>query len=386
MKRVLILGSTGTIGLNTLKVIERFPDRFEVIGLSAYHNVDVLAQQARVFRPKYVSIQDEKRRDLGRLLKDCNVEICNASDDLKRLCSSDNVDIVVIGICGRPALEPFLAAVQSGKIVAPANKEALVIAGDILMREAAHSGAVIIPVDSEQSAIFQCLEGQKRSELKNVFLTASGGALKDIARDRFDDLTVNDILAHPRWKMGPKITVDSATMMNKGFEVIESQRLFGLEADQIDVLVHPEAVIHSMVGFCDGSVIAQLGVTDMQIPIQYALTYPQRRESALPDLDLTEIGQLNFEKPDYEKFPALALAFEAAREGGTLPAVLNAADEIAVEAFLTHQIAFTDIYKIVERVLRRHHRQASGDDLPALLDADQWARRKAREEVLKIKK
>lgn len=385
MKRVLILGSTGTIGCNTLQVIERFPELFTVVGLSAYQNVERLAQQTQTFQPKYVGIcadhHEEFKKRLGR---DFHGKVCDADRDLADLCSLDEVDIVVIGMSGGAALEPFLVAVKSGKIVAPANKEALVMAGEILMAEAQKSGAVIVPVDSEQSAIFQCLTGQRREDLKRVYLTASGGPLKDIAAKRFDEFTVDEILAHPRWTMGPKITVDSATMMNKGFEVIEAQRLFALCADQIEVLIHPEAIVHSLVGFCDGSVIAQLGITDMQIPIQYALTYPQRLSSALPDLDLTQIGRLHFESPDEERFPALRLAFEAARRGGTLPAVLNAADEVAVDAFLNHRIRFSRIYGIVETVVQRHQCQDVGNDLGCVREADRWARQMAAEEIRKL--
>ncbi len=380
MKRVLILGSTGTIGVNTLKVIARFSDCFEVIGLTAYNNVEMLVDQVRCFHPKFVGINAEKRQDLKDAVKDIPVKICDAQKDLAQLCSLKEVDIVVIGISGRVALEPFLAAVKAGKIIAPANKEALVIAGDILMAEAVKSKARIIPVDSEQSAIFQCLEGQNRHDLKKVYLTASGGALRNVPVAQFDRLTVDDILKHPRWKMGPKITVDSATMMNKGFEVIEAQRLFGLDVNEIDVVVHPEAVVHSMVCFRDGSIMAQLGVTDMRIPIQYALTYPERWDSPVADLDLIALKQLNFEAPDFQKFPALKLALDVAKEGGTLPSVLNAADEIAVDAFLNQKICFSDIYKIVQNVVSQHKKECV-TDLAAVLGADTWARAIAAEMI-----
>jgi len=385
MKRVLILGSTGTIGRNTLTVIERFPDLFEVAGLSAHQNVELLARQTRTFRPDYVGIHADRHDEFQSRVGDCAVRIYDAGRDLAELCSLDDIDIVVIGMSGGAALAPFLAAVKSGKIVAPANKEALVMAGEILMAEAQRSGAVIVPVDSEQSAIFQCLGGQRREDLKKVYLTASGGTLKNIAKERFDTLTVDEILAHPRWTMGPKITVDSATMMNKGFEVIEAQRLFALTADQIEVLIHPEAIVHSLVGFRDGSVIAQLGITDMQIPIQYALTYPRRLPSPLPDLDLTRIGCFHFETPDAQKFPALQLAFEVARQGGTMPTVFNAADEVAVEAFLSRRILFSRIYGIVETVVQRHQRQEIQQDLGCVWEADQWARQMAAQEIQKLR-
>lgn len=385
MKRVLILGSTGTIGINTLKVVERFPDNFQVVGLSAFNNVDVLADQIRCFHPKYACIQESRSKELKVAIGDVDVEIIDVEKDQAQLCSLAEVDIVVIGISGRVALEPFLAAARAGKIIAPANKEALVIAGDILINAAKECGAVIIPVDSEQSAIFQCLEGQRREDLKKIYLTASGGALRNVAAEKFNQLTVDEILSHPRWDMGPKITVDSATMMNKGFEIIEAQRLFGLSVDEIEVVVHPEAIIHSMVCFKDGSIIAQLGETDMRIPIQYALTHPERWESPLKkDLDFYELGSLNFEKPNFKKFPSLRLALDVAREGGTLPSVLNAADEVAVEAFLNKKICFTDIYRVVDSVIQQH-KNSEADSVETILCADNWARTKAEEEILKCK-
>lgn len=383
MKRVLILGSTGTIGVNTLKIIERFPQHFQAVGLTAYNNVDVLAQQIRRFNPKYVGAAPAHRQMLCSLLNGSDTVVFDAERDLAEMCSLNDIDIVVIGISGRAALEPFLASIRSGKTIAPANKEALVIAGDILMKEARRHNVRIIPVDSEQSAIFQCLEGQSRKDLKKIYLTASGGALREVPADQFDNLTVDEILKHPRWKMGVKITVDSATMMNKGFEVIEAQRLFDLRLDQIEVVIHPEAVIHSMVGFQDGSVIAQIGATDMRVPIQYALTYPERWDAPVEDLDFFNVRQLNFERPDLEKFPALNLAMEAAREGGTAPCVLNAANEEAVAAFLDHAIRFSDIYRIVERVMRKQKTQVV-DHIDCVLAADLAAREAAQGELSRL--
>jgi 1-deoxy-D-xylulose-5-phosphate reductoisomerase len=277
---------------------------------------------------------------------------------------------------GSAALKPFLTAVRTGKTVAPANKEALVSAGDILMREAKKHQAAIVPIDSEQSAIFQCLAGQDRVHLKKIYLTASGGALLNIAASRFDDLSVTQILKHPRWKMGKRITVDSASLMNKGFEVIEAKHLFGLAVEDIEVIVHPEAIIHSMVEFTDGSIVAQLGVTDMRLPIQYALTYPQRWKSGLRGIDFTRLRQLTFRKPDYKKFPSLALAIEVGRRGGTLPAVLNASDEMAVDAFLKRRLPFTGIHKLVERVVQKH-KTVETPSFSQILAADQWARQEA---------
>ena len=273
-------------------------------------------------------------------------------------------------------MQPFLDAIRCGKTIAPANKEALVVAGHLIMREAKRHNSVIVPVDSEQSAIFQCLDGRKRNELKKVYLTASGGPLHKVFKKRFDEMTVSQILKHPRWKMGKKITVDSATLMNKGLEVIEAQWLFGLNVKNIEVVIHPEAVIHSMVEFIDGSILAQLGITDMRLPIQYALTYPQRYETRLRQIDFSKLRQLTFDKPDFDKFPALALCFYVARKGGTLPCVLNAANEQAVEAFLKHRLKFLDIYNIVERVVTRH-KNVQKPKLRDIYEADIWARQHA---------
>jgi 1-deoxy-D-xylulose-5-phosphate reductoisomerase len=377
---VAILGSTGSIGINTLKVIDRFADRFKVVALTAYQNHELLARQAVKYAPDYVASADEGIEYLKQNLNLKKVKICNIDQDLSMIASLSTVDVVVIAMRGSAALMPFLAAVRSGKTVAPANKEALVVAGDIIMAEAKKYGARVIPIDSEQSAIYQCLEGQDRSKLKRVHLTASGGTLRLVPKNYFDRLSVREILNHPRWKMGPKITVDSATLMNKGFEVIEAQKLFGLSADDIEVVIHPEAIIHSMVEFVDGSVIAQLGITDMRLPIQYALTHPERLDTGLEGLDFAQLKSLNFAKPDFEKFPSLKLAFHVARKGGTLPCVLNAADEEAVEAFLNGEIKFTKIYTIVEKVVLAH-KIKKDPDLETILDVDAWARQEARKYI-----
>lgn len=358
VKKIAILGSTGSIGLNTLKVVDHYPDQFKVVALTAYNNKELLDAQVKKYRPKYTA--------LG----------CEDEDRFSEIVSSKDVDIVVIAIRGAAALAPFLAAARAGKIIAPANKEALVIAGDLIMDVARKNKATIIPVDSEQSAIFQCLDGQK-APLARVHLTASGGALRNVSTKDFGRMTVKDILRHPRWKMGAKITVDSATLMNKGFEFIEAQRLFGLRHDQINVLIHPEAIVHSMVEFVDGSVLAQLGITDMRLPIQYALTYPKRLSTGLPALDLTKLKSLNFSKPDLKKFPSLGLAMDVAKTAGTAPAVLNAADEEAVEAFLKGDLSFTSIYKVVEKVVVRH-KTIQNPSLACILEADCTARQDAK--------
>ncbi|MCK5214767.1 MAG: 1-deoxy-D-xylulose-5-phosphate reductoisomerase [Candidatus Omnitrophica bacterium] len=373
MKKVVILGSTGSIGINTLKVVDQYPDKFKVVGLSAYNNIDLLEQQIRKYSPRYVGVNGEKVVALRKKLGSLKIRVLNAQTDLGYMVSLKAVDVVVIGMSGSRALAPFMAAIKEGKTIAPANKEALVIAGDLLMRQAKRHKAQIIPVDSEQSAIFQCLQGQPRKFLKKIYLTASGGVLKDIPQSKFKTLSREDILLHPRWKMGMKITVDSATLMNKGFEVIEALRLFELKTNEIEVVVHPEAIIHSMVGFKDGSIIAQLGITDMRLPIQYAMTYPERWPTHLPDVDFFKLKKLNFEKPNLKKFPSLSLAFHVAKEGGTLPSVLNAADEVAVAAFLDGDIAFTKIYSIIEKIVRSH-KIVRQPDLKEILEADRWAR------------
>jgi len=375
MKRVAILGSTGSIGINTLKVIERFPGQFKVVGLTAYNNYRLLEQQIRKFKPTHVA---SSREGMQYLKKNCNgrLKIFDVDREVSRIAALPGVDLVVIGMRGSAALLPFLAAVQAGKTVAPANKEALVVAGDIIMREAKKTGATVIPVDSEQSAIFQCLQGQKRSELKTIYLTASGGPLHKVSSASFHSLSVRQILKHPRWKMGRKITVDSATLMNKGFEVIETTRLFDVKPDDIQVLIHPEAIIHSMVEFRDGSILAQLSITDMRLPIQYALSYPERMDTGLKALDFFHLKKLTFDRPELKKFPALALAFESIRKGGTLPCVLNAADEEAVDAFLEGRIKFTKIYTVVERVVRKH-KLVKVRGLNDIFAADQWAREEA---------
>ena len=380
MKNLVILGSSGSIGINTLNVVRRFPKEFKVIALTAFNNLTLLEKQIEEFSPQYVAvgrlgIDDLKRRLNGRKTKVLDVDL-----DVSRIVGLPEVDIVVIGMRGSAALIPFLSAVRAGKTVAPANKEALVIAGDLLLQEAKKYHARIIPIDSEQSAIFQCLEGRNRSDLKRIYLTASGGPLHNVARPRFGRLTVQQILRHPRWKMGKKITVDSASLMNKGFEVIEAQRLFGLEVDDIEVVIHPEAVVHSMVEFTDGCVLAQLGIADMRLPIQYALTYPARLESGLKPLDFFRMGPLNFSRPDVKKFPALNLCFHVARKGGSLPCVLNAADEEAVDAFLNGRLGFSKIYKVVEKVVLKH-RIIKMPGLDELFEADRWARAEAQSAI-----
>ncbi len=381
-KRVVILGSTGSIGVNTLDIIRRFPGKFKVVGLTAYHNLRLLEQQIKEFSPTHVAVSFNR---VGRLrvdLQKTKIKVWSVESDLSQIVSLPEVDTIVIGMSGSAAIDPFLSAVRCGKTVAPANKEALVVAGDIIMKEAKKNKAVIVPVDSEQSAIFQCLDGHNRKELKRVYLTASGGAAYHIPQSKFDKLTVRQILTHPRWRMGKKITVDSATLMNKGFEIIEAKRLFDLRLEQIKVVIHPEAIIHSMVSFKDGSIMAQMGVTDMRLPIQFALTYPERWETGLKEMDFFQLKKLTFLKPDEKKFPSLTLAFYTAKRGGTLPSVLNAADEEAVNSFLKGDILFSQIYKIVEKIVLKH-KPIKDPSLKDIFSADRWARRMAQEIIYK---
>jgi len=371
--RIAILGSTGSIGLNTLNVVDHNPKRFQVVALTACNNFKLLEKQIKKYKPKYVAVGD------AGLAHFKNTAIKGVKfysvRDLAHIASLKEVDTVTIAMRSAGALMPFLAAVRAGKVVAPANKEALVMAGDLIMKEAKRHHARIIPIDSEQSAIFQCLDGQT-SEVRFIHLTASGGPLRKVAAKNFKHMTLKNILNHPRWKMGPKITVDSATLMNKGFEVIEAKHLFGLRHNQIKVLIHPEAIIHSMVEFADGCLLAQLGATDMRLPIQYALTYPDRLPTGIQSPDFAALGQLTFQRPDMKKFPALEAAFEAARCGGTMPAVLNAADEEAVEAFLAGKINFLSIYKVIEKVIG-HHTLVKDPSLDEIIQADAWARQEA---------
>ena len=375
-QRVAILGSTGSIGVNALAVISRFPDRFRVVGLTANNNIEVLTKQVRRFRPVAVAVSHRGSEDLRREVRTRGIQFFDVSE-ICSLIEHCRPDIVILAISGSSALEPFLVSVQRGIRVAPANKEALVMAGEIIMREARTNGATVIPIDSEQSAIFQCLEGRNREALQRIILTASGGPLYRVPRSGFRNLRVSQILRHPRWKMGKKITVDSATLMNKGLEVIEAKMLFGVPVDRIDVIVHPQAVIHSMVELRDGSILAQLGVTDMRLPIQYALTYPERCDSGLAAMDLLKCRQLTFDRPDLVRFPALSLAFDCARRGGTLPCVMNAANEVAVNSFLEGRLNFLQIYAIVEKVVSKH-KNVPRPGLSQIWAADAWAREESR--------
>ena len=348
MKAISILGSTGSIGCNSLKVVD-FLGNFRVVALAAGRNMPKLAEQIAKFRPEIVSCEnesciDELRTEL-RSLGVAEPEIVFGQDGLTAVATHSEAEIVISAAVGSVGFIPTLRAIEAGKRIALANKETLVMAGEVMTNAAAWSGAEIIPVDSEHNAIHQCLRGEKPSEVKRLVLTASGGPFRTNTLAEIERATVEEALAHPNWSMGDKITIDSATLMNKGLEVIEARWLFGFEADQISVVVHPQSVVHSMIEMIDGSVIAQMGVTDMRHPIQYALTYPDRQAACLPPLDLTSIGTLTFEQPDVERFPCLGLAFEALNIGGTMPAILNAANEVAVSAFLENKIRFSKLLR-----------------------------------------
>lgn len=380
MKKVAILGSTGSIGQKTLKVIEDLPSEFEVVGLSCETNIALLEEQIRKFSPRIAACVDEaKARELYGKVSDTDVKIVSGPDGLVEVAAFDEAACVVLAIAGSCGLIPTLAAIDAGKQIALANKEPLVMAGRIVTERASEMGVRILPIDSEHSAIFQCLNGRPKSDVKRLILTGSGGPLNYLPFEEFSSISPVKALEHPRWKMGQKISIDSATLMNKGLEVIEARWLFDIEIDKIEVLIHPEAIVHSMVEFIDGSLLAQLGITDMRLPIQYALTYPKRLPSHLPSIDFTKEKMLTFAQPDLNRFPSLGLAYEAAKVGHTMPAVLNAANEEAVRAYLAGQIRIVDIPRIAEDVMA-HHSLSYDPSLDQILAADRWAR----EEVKRV--
>lgn len=376
MKGISILGSTGSIGCNTLKVIDHLKD-FRVVALAAGRNMEKFAEQVERFRPDMVSCRDEVCAETllaelhSRNVKPPRIEL--AEQGLIAAATHPEADTVVSATVGAVGFVPTLRAIQAGKRIALANKETLVIAGEIMTKAAADHGAEILPVDSEHNALHQCLRGETRNEVKRLILTASGGPFRTKTRSEIENATREEALNHPNWKMGDKITIDSATLMNKGLEVIEAKWLFDFDANDISVIVHPQSIVHSMVEMLDGSVIAQLGVTDMKHAIQYALTYPERKAGCLEPLDLTQLSSLEFEQPDLERFPCLGLAYKALELGGTAPAALNAANEITVQAFLDGKIKLTDIARINEAVLLSDD-HARADSLEAILAADKAAR------------
>jgi 1-deoxy-D-xylulose-5-phosphate reductoisomerase len=379
MKSISILGSTGSIGCNTLKTVEHLQD-FRVVALGAGKNVERLAEQIVKFQPELAACESEEcAEELRRKLFDSKAQIPQilvGEEGLIAVATHEKAETVVSATVGAVGFVPTLRALEAGKRVALANKETLVMAGELMTKAARESGAEILPVDSEHNALHQCLRGESKCEVKRLILTASGGPFRTKSKQEIENATREEALNHPNWKMGDKITIDCATLMNKGLEVIEARWLFDFSADEISVIVHPQSVVHSMIEMVDGSVIAQLGVTDMKHAIQYALTFPTRKTGCLEPLDFTKFSTLTFEEPDFEKFPCLALAYKALKIGGTMPAVLNAANEISVQAFLDNKIRLSDIPRIIEAVMKEHETQ-SASSLEAILKADEFARNRA---------
>jgi 1-deoxy-D-xylulose-5-phosphate reductoisomerase len=409
-KRVVILGATGSIGESALKVASDIPERMQIVGLAAKSNAQKLAAAANEVRPESVCLVDETQLDVLRRALDYEPQIFSGEAGLLEIACLTNAEMVLVAIVGTGGLRPALGAIEAGKDLAVASKEILVMAGEIVMREARESAVHVLPVDSEHNAIFQCLEGKRStfnaqrptshaegsalgvgrwtldvSDVRRIILTASGGPFRETSRAGFDSITPEQALKHPTWNMGPKITIDSATLFNKGLEMIEAHWLFGVEMKRVEVVIHPQSIVHSMVEFTDGSTLAQLSYSNMCFPIQYAVTWPDRVPNSLPPLDFSKLSKLEFSTPRYDDFPALNLARRAGETGGTLPAVMNAANEIAVAAFLDRKARFPEIWGIVENVMNRHTPVAH-PDLDAILRADQWARAQAQECVQSVKR
>ena len=376
MKNVVLLGSTGSIGTSTIKVAEDLPDEIHLIGLGAGNNLELLLEQTRHHRPEAISISDPQKAKVAREALGTSTKVYAGPEGLVQLATLPAADIVLIAIVGTAGLQPALAAIRAGKDIAVASKEILVMAGEIVMREAQKNGVRVLAVDSEHSAIFQCLEGKPPSSIRRLWLTASGGPFRTTPKAEFSNITVERALKHPSWVMGRKVTIDSATLFNKGLEMIEARWLFGVEMDRVSVVVHPQSVVHLLVEFIDGSMLAQLSTPDMCLPIQYALTCPDRVRSERVQTNLAKLGSLTFEEPDLERFPSLALARQAGEVGGTLPAVLNAANEVAVDAFCEHKISFEQISRIVAQTMARHQ-VVTHPSLEEILAADAWARMEA---------
>jgi len=378
MKNLAILGSTGSIGVNALKVASAHPERFRVLALSAGKNIELLRHQIEIFKPKAVAVLNESLASkLQKSLTGGDLpEILFGPDGFKQLVKMDEVDTIISAITGAAGLVPTYEGIKAGKEIALANKETMVMAGPLVMSEAKRRGVFILPIDSEHSAIFQSLQGHRKEDLKRIILTASGGPFRNMALEQMAEVNAEQALKHPNWEMGPKITIDSATMMNKGLEIIEAKWLFNLQMEQIDVLIHPQSIVHSMVEYKDGSIISQMGIPDMMTPIAYALAYPRHIKTGLPSLELEKVGDLSFEKPDLNRFKCLALALKAASAGESMPAVLNGANEIAVDAFLKGKIGFLDISKLIEQTMDAHEPHPI-DRIDSVIAADNWAREKA---------
>ena len=375
MKRISILGSTGSIGKQTLDVVRQHKDKFEVVAISANSSVDLLLEQIKEFKPKYVAVYDELSaiKLKSMIPSDINIEVLSGMEGLKAISSLPEIDVLLTAIVGMIGLVPTLEAIRNGKDIALANKETLVCAGNLVMNEAKKYGVSILPVDSEHSAIFQSLNGEKNKEIEKIILTASGGPFRGKKKEDLLNVTKNQALKHPNWSMGRKISIDSSTLMNKGLEVIEAKWLFDVEHNQIDVVVHPQSIIHSMVQFIDSSVIAQLGCPDMRLPIQYALSYSDRIECDFERLNLAKIATLTFEEPDMDTFPCLKLAYDTLKMGGTYSAVLNSANEVLVNEFLEDKIGFYDIPYYIEKTLEAHN-SISEPTVEDILEIDRWTR------------
>ncbi len=379
MKNITILGSTGSIGVSALKLISANPEKYKIIALSAGNNSDLLLRQIEAFRPTAVAVLEESLANevKSRLSAGNAPEVFFGVEGFIRLATLKSVDTVISAMTGAAGLIPTYEAIKAGKGIALANKETMVMAGPLVIAEAKKRSVSILPIDSEHSAILQSLKGHMKEDLKRVILTASGGPFRDLSLHEMREATAAQALRHPNWSMGPKITIDSATMMNKGLEVIEAKWLFGLEMDQIDILIHPQSILHSMVEYKDGSIIGQMGIPDMTIPISYALSYPRHIRTGLAPLDLEKVGTLSFEKPDMKRFKCLDLALKAATKGGSMPAVLNGANEIAVDAFLKGTIGFLEIPDLIEKTMNAHT-HSSVETIEAVMTADRWARETAR--------
>ncbi len=378
MKHLSILGSTGSIGTSALDIVRMHPDRFCVKALTCAHNIELLSDQIEEFKPEMVAVfDDQKAFELSKILKGSHKpQIMFGQAGFNEAAAYKSSDMILLAMVGAAGLQPALSAIEAKKQVALANKETLVMAGEIVMARAKESGVSILPVDSEHSAIFQCLRGNRQKDLKTIFLTASGGPFREKPFEEFEGISLSDALNHPTWNMGQKITIDSATLMNKGLEIIEAVHLFDVSHDQIKVIVHPQSIVHSMVGFKDGSILAHLGQPDMKGAISYALSEPGRLNINMEFPDFGKLGSLIFEDPDTQKFPSLLFAFEACKQKGTLPAVLNAANEVVVNAFLEKRLSFLDIFRIISKTMALHTR-IDNPDLSSIIEADLWAREKA---------
>ena len=377
-KKIVILGSTGSVGQQTLEVIRKYSNEFEVVGLSGWENTTFLKEQISLFRPKVAVVKNEyiARKLKKDLDNSSDIKLLWGTEGLIKISTLEEADIIVVAITGIASLIPTFEAVKKGKKIALASKEAMVVAGELLVNEAKLRNAKILPIDSEHSAILQCLNNEQKDCVEKIILTASGGALYDFTETALKNVSIEDALNHPTWKMGKKVTIDSATLMNKGLEVIEAKWFFNIPADKIEIVIHPQSYIHSMVQFIDGTILAQISEHDMKIPIQYALFYPNRTINNFSRLELTKIGQLTFKKPNFNKFPCIKLAYQALEIGGTMPAVLNGANEIAVNAFLNSQISFSEIPIIIQNTMKEH-KPKYNPNISDILDADYWARERA---------